>query len=627
MVRSISTNSISRELATWLGVLVCAAFGLIYSLTLQRQINGAGHLQMMDVAEMQIVLASWGTLHPSGYPLYTLLGNLFVAFWRWLGVPAAVASSGFSLILGVATLALLYRLMWELTRHVLPAITASVLLGTSRTFWLFSSVAQTYTMNAALIVLLIWFSLRYSREARDRDLILLGLVTGATLVHHRTIVHLLPWLGLLMILPALWRVRPWRAMAIGSALIVLPLGLYLYIPLRTAQGAAYQYMQVKTPSDLWYFVSQKEYQPHFRFVALMAEAMERMGNSLALWLGDMSAIGFVAGIVGLIVGILRTPERRLFLALALSAFSMMIFPLWYVDPDSMFIPLVLVLAIGTGALANQAMARWRAASWVSGTLLVGVVGLLAPGNFNFIRSITYNPTSQNLIDAAAAIPVPCPTILSHWGWDLKAYQYGQIVTGQLACARIVTLDDDLRGMLKDGKSLYVASHFFYQMSQDEFRQRVGTIHLSSAGPGIVEISKRTQTNPPQELEGQPVPMGAEMTLLGYHVKRDPSGVLDVALFWKAEAKPSGDYSISVKVSDKNEITDPGDIIAQADSQNPVYGWYPTTKWGVGEIVREDYRLDVPPGKTPRLLAVGMYTRDAAGAFHNLGVVNLPVGSK
>ena len=56
------------------------------------------------------------------------------------------------------------------------------------------------------------------------------------------------------------------------------------------------------------------------------------------------------------------------------------------------------------------------------------------------------------MDAAAAIPTPCPMILSHWGWDLKAYQYGQIVTGQLACARIVTLDDDLRGMLKDGKA-------------------------------------------------------------------------------------------------------------------------------------------------------------------------------
>ncbi len=195
------------------GALVCAAFTAVYALTLQRQINGASHLQLMDVAEMQIVLASWGTLHPSGYPLYTILGNLFVVFWRWLGVPAAVASAGFSLVLGVATLALLYGLMWELTGRALPAVTATALLGVSRTFWLFSSVAQTYTMNAVLIVLLIWLSLRYSRQARKRDLILVGLVIGFTLVHHRTIVHLLPWIGLLMILPVIWRTRPWRAPA------------------------------------------------------------------------------------------------------------------------------------------------------------------------------------------------------------------------------------------------------------------------------------------------------------------------------------------------------------------------------------------------------------------------------
>jgi hypothetical protein len=59
----------------------------------------------------------------------------------------------------------------------------------------------------------------------------------------------------------------------------------------------------------------------------------------------------------------------------------------------------------------------------------------------------------------------------------------------------------------------------------------------------------------------------------------------------------------------------------------VYGWYPTTKWGAGEIVREDYQLIVPPGKTPKLISVGMYTRDAAGGFHNLGAVNIPLAAQ
>lgn len=613
----------------WPGVLVCVAFACAYATTLQRQINGAGHLQMMDVAEMQIVLASWGTLHPSGYPLYTILGNLFVAFWKWLGAPAAVASSGFSLVLGVATVWLQYRLMLDLTQRALPAVTASVLLGASRTFWLFSSVAQTYTMNAALVVLMIWLSLRYGRRAQHRDLILLGLVTGATLVHHRTIIHLLPWLGLLVILPVLGRVRPYRALLIGAGLAALLLTLYLYVPLRTAQGAAYQYMQVKTPGELWYFIAQREYQPHFSFVSSAAEAAQRMGHSLALWLGDLGAIGLLGGVLGLLAGIWarspldqNTPERRLFAALTLSALSMMAFPLWYLDPDSMFIPLVAVLAIGAGWLVNLAIARWRAAAGVSGGILAGVVLSLAPSNFRFVRSLTYDPASQKLIDAAAAIPAPCPAILSHWGWDLKAYQYAQIVTGQLACAQIVTLNDDLRAILKDGASLYAASHFFYQMSQDEFRQRVGSARLSSAGPGMLEISKRIRTDPPPGLAGQPTPMGPDVILLGYRIDRKPGGALGLTLYWQAVSQPAGDWSVFVHVSDKTEIAGPGDIIAQADSRAPVYGWYPTSQWQAGEVVREDYELAGPPGLVPRLVAVGLYTRDNTGGFHNLGVAHL-----
>ena len=302
----------------------------------------------------------------------------------------------------------------------------------------------------------------------------------------------------------------------------------------------------------------------------------------------------------------------------------MIFPLWYVDPDSMFIPLVIILSIGAGELVKQCIARWHIASWATGAVLAGIVTLLAPGNFAFVRSLTYNPDSQNLIDAAAALPAQCPMILSHWGWDLKAYQYGQIVTGQLACARIVTLDDDLRVILKDGQSLYASSHFFYQMSQDEFRQRAGSFHLNSAGLGMIEISKRVQTETPHDLRAQSTPMGSEITLLGSRITHGTGGALDVTLYWQAETKPSDDYSVFVKLSDQKAITHPGDIIAQQDSAAPVYGWYPTSQWQVGEVVREDYHLQPPPNKQPRSITVGMYMRLGDGTFKDLGPALIPI---
>ena len=118
----------------------------------------------------------------------------------------------------------------------------------------------------------------------------------------------------------------------------------------------------------------------------------------------------------------------------------------------------------------------------------------------------------------------------------------------------------------------------------------------------------------------------ESVLLAHSIKL-ANGALRVTLYWQASQTPSQNYSVFLHLSDKDRISAAEDIIAQADSQNPVYGWYPTTKWSAGEIVREDYELVVPPDKTPRLLDVGLYTRDAAGAFHNLGVVSLPLSAK
>ncbi len=303
---------------------------------------------------------------------------------------------------------------------------------------------------------------------------------------------------------------------------------------------------------------------------------------------------------------------------------MMIFPLWYIDPDSMFIPLIMILAIGAGALADQALARWRFSVWAIAGLLALVLACLAPANFDFVRSLSSNPASQRLIDSASALSDRCPMILSHWGWDLKAYQYGKIVTGQLACANIVTPDDDLRGLLRAGHTLHVAEHFFYQMSLDQFRQRVGSFYLNSAGTGMIGISKSIRTALPSDTLGQPAPMGPEITLWGYRLARRSGNMLDLTLFWKVNTRPAQDYSVFVHVSDKDQISGPDDIVAQADRSAPVYGWYPTSQWQVGEVVREDYGLAIPDGKTLRSALIGMYTRDASGVFHNLGVVNVPL---
>ena len=100
----------------------------------------------------------------------------------------------------------------------------------------------------------------------------------------------------------------------------------------------------------------------------------------------------------------------------------------------------------------------------------------------------------------------------------------------------------------------------------------------------------------------------------------------LSLYWQANDKPKADYSVFVHLSDRERIDGPDAIIAQADRAAPVDGWYPTSRWSKGEIVRDDYVVTAPAGRDARLISVGLYTTDGAGGFQNLGVADIPLPS-
>jgi hypothetical protein len=72
---------------------------------------------------------------------------------------------------------------------------------------------------------------------------------------------------------------------------------------------------------------------------------------------------------------------------------------------------------------------------------------------------------------------------------------------------------------------------------------------------------------------------------------------------------------------------PADILTQADKAHPVDGWYPTTRWRAGEIVRDSYLLPVPAGSAPAAVRVAMYRSDPAAGFVNSPWLSLPVPSR
>jgi hypothetical protein len=131
-------------------------FGLcltVYVLTLAPGVLGG------DSGELQYIPYILGVAHPTGYPLYTLLG------WLWThGVvvgDVAYRMNLLSAVLGASTAAVLYLIVQHLTSRHAPALLAAVLFAFSPTFWMQAIVAEVYTLNTAFVVLVIYLLLMW----------------------------------------------------------------------------------------------------------------------------------------------------------------------------------------------------------------------------------------------------------------------------------------------------------------------------------------------------------------------------------------------------------------------------------------------------------------------------------
>src|SRR5512133_445087 len=166
-----------------------------------------------DSLEFQVVLPTLGIAHPSGYPLYTLLGRLFTLLP--LRDPAGRANL-LSALAAAAAVAVFYLLAQRLTRSRLPAVIATTVFAVSPAWWSQATLAEVYALHGLLMVAFLYCLLRWEeaitlarpggawaggiRQAEaaceparaDRWLAAAALMAGLGLSHHRMMALLFP---------------------------------------------------------------------------------------------------------------------------------------------------------------------------------------------------------------------------------------------------------------------------------------------------------------------------------------------------------------------------------------------------------------------------------------------------
>jgi hypothetical protein len=291
------------------------------------------------------------------------------------------------------------------------------------------------------------------------------------------------------------------------------------------------------------------------------------------------------------------------------------------------LPVVLMAGVGLALILGW---LWRR-SHIFGSIVVLVfVGVLVGWVWRvrpLVLSITRDPHAERIISIAEQL-VPLEderdtTLALPWGHDYWALVYAQKYRGQLQGLNLVDHNTDLAAVAGESRLLTLRGTF-HVFPISWWEERLGPLYLASAAPDIIEMSSEPAVNAIDVPADVAFDLWNGVAIRSAILSWDTSNRLLLTVYWEAVQPVEHDYSVAVHLVAHDPPRCGEDVLAQSDSVHPVMGWYPTRQWEVGEIVRDDYLLDVPPGTSPVAVRIGMYRVDESGAFMNTEWLSLPI---
>ncbi len=596
-------------------VLMLVVF-VLYALTLGTHVGEA------DTFEFQVVAPALGIAHPTGYPLYVILGKLFSL------LPFGSMAFRVNLTSAVtATLAavVVYAVTARLGGRRLVAFTAALAFASTYVMWSQSIVAEVYALNALIagLLLALLIDLLSDRTSADARYIVgpLFLLMGLGISHHLTTILLLPAAAL-----AIWIARPRlpvRVSLLALALLMLGLSVWLYIPLR------WPALHGGVPMTFEQFV---DYITGAQFGGALALDAWRdptrwsiVGRQLLEAYGPIGMVLAAAGIAGLIAG-----ERRFALITGVVFAAYVFYGVVYIVPDvSVFlIPAYLILAVWIGVgvatlvrlIASAApCASLEKLSYPAAlSLFVLMPVFLLASNLPLANQRGAGAPAEEWGRYVLGLPIPEGAAILADSEKIAPLYYLQANENVRPDLDILVLGTeqeyrrqlDLR--LAQGQPVYLARF----LPDLPYRMR-------SLGP-LVGVSNVVETHPPDEAQPDGTTFGDSIELAAYAIDGgaepafgDPSaapslrsglrlpapfgrglrraGAARVTLYWRALTGTRPNYHVRLRLVD-----DDGRVWWEDSGVHPVSGYYPTGAWQQGEVVA-DYReveLDpeVPPGE-------------------------------
>jgi hypothetical protein len=561
-----------------------------------------------DSLEFQVVMPTLGIAHPSGYPLFALLGKLATLLIPFRD--AAGRANCLSALAAAAAVGLLYLVARRFASSRVAAALATAAFAISPAWWSQSTIVEVYSLHGLLMILFLYMLLRWD-EARstsprpDRWLAAAALIAGLGLAHHRMIALLLP-AALVFVFwsdPSLLR-QPRRCL-IPLALLAAPLLLYLYLPIRGQSTTSLDGTYQPTLQGTLDWILARGYSVFLTGNPFNVD--RHAGDFARLFLDQFGILFLLSAIVGLATGWRWRLRRYVFLLLATAA--AVAFGVVYKVQDIavFFIPAFILTAIwaacgltaivdgltlyGVGIARRLRLAQWtRPLVMALPAVLLAAVLLFEPvqqtvqnfGERDRSSQWQVYDYGQDIVEhiqpQGRVVGLLGETTLVRYFRDVLGQRPDmQVTPADAEAARFEAIDRALAG----GEPVYLTR----PLPGADTRYS-----LDAAGP-LIAVSPRAAPEPAPQ--GQPLGEGILLAGAQVELRQTHAGPLvRLHLTWAPTRAITEELKVSARLLDQA-----GNMLV-ADDQVPVHFAYPTTSWVPGESVNDVYDLQVPPRAAP-----------------------------
>ncbi|HLE48571.1 MAG TPA: DUF2723 domain-containing protein [Patescibacteria group bacterium] len=309
---------------------------LIFGVTLVIYIkNLSPSVYAGDSGDLISAIITRGVPHPSGYPLYTILGIIFsnIPF----DIPIAWKIGLLSSILSSLSAVIAFLIIKLLCKNSFLSFLSTLILATSYPVWLFAEVAEVFALHIFLLLLVILSEIKFLETKKKKYIYLIALLFGLALSNNLTSILLAPSILLTIFMGDKSLFLNFKTILKSIFLFIAGLLPYLYIPLSVSKNLFYSWGYGVNLNNIISIIFRKEYgwgltsYEYFNKDFLMS----LVNNYLYYWELHVNLLITILIIIGLIMSLVKFRKEAIIILTSYIFFGP-IFLLYSRNPISSF---------------------------------------------------------------------------------------------------------------------------------------------------------------------------------------------------------------------------------------------------------------------------------------------------